>query len=286
VDFSAVPASVVRAIADAAFFVLFGTLLSRSVGVTGDLSSMRLQRGAVAVGAAALVLWFLLVAQSLIAGDLAETFDGLPSVAQTLFGHLVIVQIALLVVTAAALLLRAHLPALIAAGLLVAVQAAHLHAVSMFGLRPSVLLASEVMHVLGGAAWIGALPALLAALRFGSLTQARQAARRFGAVGAVGVLLLAVTAVYQSFILLGGISGAFGTAYGRIVIAKMLLFAVLLGFALRHRRVLLPRLDGADAASAQAKFARSVALELGTGLVIIVLAGLLNTAPPGMHMPM
>jgi putative copper export protein len=283
-DATAIPAALVRAVAVGALLALTGTLLARRTRIAPRDAAAPLERASAASGAVALVVWFLLVAQSLIGGDLAETAAGLPLVLQTVFGHIFVLQFALLALAAVAQAVRLRVLALLAASLAMLAQAGHLHAAAMYGLRPSVLLVSEALHLLGGAMWIGALPALLTVLLRAEPGQARAAARRFSAIGLAGLLLLALSAAYQSVVLLGGVAGGLGTDYGRIAIAKMVLLAALIGFALRHRFILLPRLYGTDPVRAQAALARSVAMQAGIGALAILLAALLSTASPGMHM--
>jgi putative copper resistance protein D len=295
VDLSALPTALVRAIAVGALLVLFGTLLLRramganlSKGGNTTRVLRRLEHDSLIVAAVAVLLWLLLVAHALIGGGLAAALAGLPLVRETRFGEIGTLRLLALLVAVFAWVLRrgwSREVALAAAGMAVALQAGHLHALAMHR-GPSVLLGSEVLHVLGAGAWIGALPALLAILLAGTPAEARCAVRRFWSLGLAGVLLLAGSAAYQALVLLGGVRGALGTPYGQICLAKIALFLLLLGFGVRHRFVLAPRLEGPAAAGVQAAFARSVALELVVGGLVVVLAALLSTAPPGMHMEM
>ncbi len=97
------------------------------------------------------------------------------------------------------------------------------------------------------------------------------------------MLVLAGTALFQSSILIGGLPGWIGTGYGLVALAKIALFAVLLGFAARNRFRLTPALARPAGVAAKQALLRSIAGETGVGLLVVLAAGLLTSLPPAMH---
>jgi hypothetical protein len=70
-----------------------------------------------------------------------------------------------------------------------------------------------------------------------------------------------------------------------MVLVKIALFAVLLAFAWRNRFRLTPALSS-NPEPAKRGLARSILHESGVGLVIVLVASVLATLAPGMHMSM
>ncbi|MFJ4775124.1 copper resistance CopC/CopD family protein [Streptomyces sp. NPDC088762] len=103
------------------------------------------------------------------------------------------------------------------------------------GIQPAIAMPADILHLLAVATWLGGLTALLVALhRIPGIERA--AVRRFSRVAFVSVLVLAVTGVYQSWRQLGSWSALTGTDYGRLLLVKVGLVAVLVGIASVSRR--------------------------------------------------
>src|SRR5262249_62419356 len=110
----------------------------------------------------------------------------------------------------------------------------------------STLMALTVLHQLGGGAWAGGLAQLLLVWR--RVRQRPELAmlwpfvlRRFALVAAPAVALLAGTGIALGRIYVASWSGLFGTPYGAVIVAKVLLFAALAGVgALGDRRARRP----------------------------------------------
>jgi copper transport protein len=108
-------------------------------------------------------------------------------------------------------------------------------------------------------------------------------AGRFSRLAAIAVALLLLTGIVQSVALVGSVGAFFDTAYGRLVLAKIALFAVSLGAF--NRRRLLPRLrrvegGGEEPERAAALLRRSVAFEVGLALVVLAVASVLVATDP------
>ncbi|MGW1516495.1 copper resistance CopC/CopD family protein [Streptomyces sp. NPDC002287] len=103
------------------------------------------------------------------------------------------------------------------------------------GLQPGIAMPVDILHLLAVAAWLGGLVALLVALRTAADIE-RAAVQRFSRVAFISVVVLAVTGVYQSWRQLGSWSALTGTSYGRLLLIKVGLVAVLVGIAYLSRK--------------------------------------------------
>ncbi|PRH77627.1 hypothetical protein C6N75_19235 [Streptomyces solincola] len=103
------------------------------------------------------------------------------------------------------------------------------------GIQPGLAMPVDVLHLLAMAAWLGGLAALLVVLFRGPSIE-RAAVRRFSALAFGSVLTLAATGLYQSWRQVGSWSALTGTAYGRLLLLKVALVAVLVGLAWFSRR--------------------------------------------------
>ncbi|HYZ64134.1 MAG TPA: hypothetical protein VE650_16925, partial [Acetobacteraceae bacterium] len=153
-----------------------------------------------------LVVWVSLAASVLVsaiwatlqAADMAGSWLLLPEVlGETVFGHFVLVRAALLTLTAVALAAGWGWAAVLFASLAVASLAGHTHAFAMQD-GPSWLLASDIAHLLAASAWLGGLVPLALLIAAAPPGIAARASARFSGLGTVCVLVLAVTASWQS----------------------------------------------------------------------------------------
>ncbi len=137
------------------------------------------------------------------------------------------------------------------------------------------LRAAGLAHIFGAVAWVGSLPALWLAL---DGPGAARIAKRYTWFGLSCVAVIVVTAFVQAQTLAGGVVGLLGTDYGHAILVKIALLLVLLALALRHRFTLAPRLP-----ESLGSLRRSVLTEAVIGLVVLSLASLLSSLPPGEH---
>jgi mono/diheme cytochrome c family protein len=148
---------------------------------------------------------------------------------------------------------------------------------------PSLLLGASVLHLLAAGAWLGGLLPLLLVVRAAPARTGAMAARWFSPLGKVCVLLLVGSAVVQFWQLIGGMPGVVGTAYGWTATLKLVLFAVLLGFAWVNRYRLAPRLLGPAPDVTRPVLLRSIAVQTGFGVLVVLAASVLSSLPPSMH---
>ena len=197
------------------------------------------------------------------------------------------------------LLIVAFLPARIAAagaaagGVALATLAWSGHGAADEGVVGWVHLGADVVHLAAAATWLGALVGLLLLLvRLRSLMDAahvglcRQALRGFSTIGTILVGTIVVTGAISGWLLVGpsGISLLGSTLYGRLLIAKLALFAAMLAFAWGNRFWLTPALEReiveGDPAGAVSALRWSLALETGCAVAVLGLVAWLGTLEP------
>lgn len=135
------------------------------------------------------------------------------------------------------------------------------------------------LHLLAAAYWVGALwPLHRAADRSG---RGVPVLHRFGVLAGWIVGGLVVVGVAMALMLAGSVSALLGTAYGWVLLTKVLLVAALLGLAAANKLRLVPRLAAAEPGAAAA-LRRSIALEMAVVALILLATATLTmvTTPP------
>ena len=164
------------------------------------------------------------------------------------------------------------------------------HAAAQEGSGASLHLAADIVHVVAGATWFGALIAFTVLL-FGTepaeaeaVAALHVALARFSQVGTLLVTAILATGLVNSWALVGldNVPALLTTTYGRVLLAKIGLFAAMLGLAAVNRFRLTPALGRAngDAAPTLASLKRSLALETAAALAIVALVAWLGTLSP------
>jgi copper transport protein len=136
--------------------------------------------------------------------------------------------------------------------------------------RPAVFL-----HGVGAAYWIGALVPLLALLRRGE--PALAIVQRFSAVAVPLVAALVLSGVALAVVQVGSLSALNGTAYGRVLLAKLAAVVLLLALAALNRFSLTPALA---TPGSERRLAWSIATEIALVAAILALAALWRFTPP------
>jgi putative copper resistance protein D len=164
------------------------------------------------------------------------------------------------------------------------------HAGSTAGRLGNLHLAADTLHLIGAAAWIGALPSLvflLAAVRgnkaLAGASLAQSAAQRFSTLGTISVGTLLVSGIINAWILVGSFRGLIFNGYGTVLMLKLAVFAAMLGFAAVNRFWLTPRLTGSPDDAALRQLTRNSVIEIVLGFVIFAIVGLLGTLHPASH---
>ncbi|WP_256967296.1 copper resistance CopC/CopD family protein [Streptomyces caniscabiei] len=119
------------------------------------------------------------------------------------------------------------------------------------GIQVPVAMTSSVLHLLAMAVWLGGLTALLTVLYRAPRTLTATVVDRFSRLAFASVVVLVVTGVYQSWRGLGSWSAFTSTAYGEVLVAKLVAVLLLLAAAAFSRRW-TGRLGAAERAGAGA----------------------------------
>lgn len=163
--------------------------------------------------------------------------------------------------------------ALAGAGVALALTGHASHASPQLLTRPAVAL-----HTVAVALWIGALAPLALALR-GSEATAHAALRRFSARIAPIVAVLVVTGACLAVIQVGTIPALWRTDYGRVLLAKLGLVALLFALAAHNRwRLTKPVLQGGRSASRA--MTRQIGCEIALAALVLGTVALWRFTPP------
>jgi copper transport protein len=134
---------------------------------------------------------------------------------------------------------------------------------------------AQSAHFLAAGVWIGGLAALLAGLPGAAPAERLAGVRRFSAVALVALVTLVATGALRAVDELSSINDLASTGYGRAVLAKILLVALIVAAAARNRRRNVERVE-----SDTAPLRRTSRIELGLAAVALLTAALLGTLSP------
>jgi copper resistance protein D len=271
------------------------TLSGQAIAVGGVLFALLILRASspasrrvwtlVACGAATVA-----VTQALSLGVLGAALGGDPS---RLIPHLVATAfvkaslaktVAALVLVVAALRARRRAPTpawwglLLVASLTVVLSAAATsHGVARLQHR-AFLTGLDAVHQLAAAAWIGGLAHLIATVSETGDDRWRAAVlRRFSTLALVAVAVLMVAGIALTLGYVDGVPALVGTAYGVMVLTKVLIFVGLLGLGALN---FLAVRGLTRAAGPLPRVRRLVEVELGLGITVLFAAASLTSLPP------
>ncbi len=129
------------------------------------------------------------------------------------------------------------------------------------------------------AAWLGALPFLLVALKLTSDAEtSRQMAKRFSAMAIASVMILVFAGAGLSWFYAGSWQGMYGTSYGLLLSAKIVLTALML--TLGAGNYFLLRRKNVNLAPILARLRRFSEAEIGLGITVILAAASLTAQSP------
>jgi copper transport protein len=158
----------------------------------------------------------------------------------------------------------------------------------------ALLVPADVVHVVGMSAWLGglafllfAVPAATRALEPADRTRLLAAAlARFSPLALASVIALAVTGVVQALIEVRTLDALVNTAFGRAVLVKAVLLAILIGLGAVNRQRVVPALrrlatGGAAPSDAGRLLRRTLRAEVALIVVVLAVTGALTGyAPP------
>lgn len=167
------------------------------------------------------------------------------------------------------------------------------HGAAGNGMGGKVQLASDLLHLLASGVWLGALVGLILLLWAGGSANLQprlslRALKDFGAVGAGVVAILLVTGLFNAWRLVGldQVGTLTSGLYGRMLLAKLALFGLMLLIAAANRWRLTPALDQALDAGGEDRAVRALraalAVETAAAILILGLVAWLGTLEPPM----
>jgi copper resistance protein D len=148
----------------------------------------------------------------------------------------------------------------------------------------------DMLHLCAAGLWIGGLVPLtifLARVR-GSFSLGEtvvRVVRRFSTLSLWCVTVLIVSGISNSWLLVGSVHALFTTPYGRLLLVKLTLFGMLLGFGARNRflaKAKLPNLVADPDLLSQLR--RNVVCEIYLGVAVVVIVACLGVTPPAISM--
>ena len=248
----------------------FSLLIRAKLPIIPPTRNRWMRWSALALAGAAALAWLT----TAVVG-MAGTFDQqavTATVTLTLFGQLFLVRM-LALVALVPVLRRGAMPAVLLALTALALPAATSHAAAASPAGFTVLGASlDAVHLATAGFWIGGLAVLLG-LHRRKEPNILLALSLFSEWAMIAVLLLVMTGLINAASILLGDKGAASLVYLAVLSVKLVLVAGMLVLAAMNRFRLMPQ--GRDGV-----IARNVALELGFGVIVVLLAGVLGQLQP------
>jgi putative copper export protein len=149
----------------------------------------------------------------------------------------------------------------------------------------ALVMTSNLLHTTAGAGWVGGLVLLAVAMRHrhltGDVVGATGIVQRFSRFAIASVAVLVAAGTVLAVVALPDVGALFTTRYGSMVLTKILLVAIVLTVAARNHRTLVPAMVDERDDQAWSHLRRSVGIEVG-GLVLVLLATalLVYLSPP------
>lgn len=238
-----------------------------------------LTAGGAAAGAVGAALALLAIVAE---GSGRSLYDALGIVADvapdTRTGQLALLRVVLaagaaVVASVPALWRRSPVPALVlaAGSLVVATVAGH----AWTAPNRWVAVTSDVAHLGAVAVWIGGLVALLAVLPLLDRPGRVAAATRFSAVALGAVVVVAASGTVSGWQQVRTLDALTSTGYGRLLILKVVGFAVLVVLGFVNRAVLIPLVE-----RTVAPLRRSMRIELAVAALVLAVTAALIHQPP------
>ena len=146
-------------------------------------------------------------------------------------------------------------------------------------------MVADMVHLLCAAAWIGGLfclGPLLHRVATGRETSAtaRETLRRFSTMGYWAVGLVLITGCINALVMVPRPGSLIGSDYGRVLLLKLTLVVLFVGFAIVNRVVLTPPIMAAADATGVRRLWHSVVVEQGVGILVLAAVAWLGTIHP------
>ena len=147
----------------------------------------------------------------------------------------------------------------------------------------ALLLVVEFLHQLGAAIWIGGIPSFVMVLgRLREQAALRDVGSRFSRMSMIGVGCIAVSGIIMTLFYIGSWQAFYGTAYGVMVGAKVVMFLLLLGLGFGNLLVTEGLRRNEDVPLLRMR--RFAEVEIGIGITVFFTAASLTSVPPGIDL--
>jgi putative copper resistance protein D len=245
------------------------------------------------------VLWFWLEVASMSGLVLKNTFSASAwwtVLLETQFGRvwqlrLGLIAIALVLVASALAQVkprRALIAVLWLVSVVLLVSLALISHASAATMQPFGVL-GDMIHLCAAGLWIGGLAPLAIFLAYVRASYSLSemvpyVLPRFSTLSLCCVSVLVVSGISNSWLLIGSIYVLFTTPYGQLLLVKIALFAILVGFGVRNRFLVKAKLPKAAAdPDLLAQLRRNVVFETYLGVAVVVIVACLGVTPPARH---
>jgi putative copper resistance protein D len=151
---------------------------------------------------------------------------------------------------------------------------------------PDVQIVSDIVHLLAAGAWLGALPGLVFVLGCAPPPGVSAGVvQRFSTLGVTSVSTLVVSGLGNAWYLVGDAPALIGTDYGRLLLAKLALFAAMVAVAAINRLSLTVRMKAQDPSSllAERSLRRNAGMEFAIGMIVVAIVSVLGEVAPAAH---
>ncbi|SPE23227.1 putative Inner membrane protein YebZ [Burkholderiales bacterium] len=157
------------------------------------------------------------------------------------------------------------------------------HAAAGAGTYGTLQRLALALHLLAAGAWLGALPVLWVLTGRLAAAELALALRRFSSYGIALVTIVVVTGALSAWFRTGGVTALVTSGYGKILLGKVGLVALMGAAALLNRNRYTPALERPDLrvqSAGRRGLRRSIAAESALGVLVVAVAVLLGAAEP------
>jgi putative copper resistance protein D len=150
-------------------------------------------------------------------------------------------------------------------------------------------LLGDAVHLCAAGGWIGGLAPLAMFLRRARVSfplgeMAAPVVQRFSTFSLCCVCILIGSGISNSWLLVGSVHALITTRYGWLLLSKLTLFGILIGFGARNRFVVKTKVGRIPVdPDLLRQLRRNVICEVCLGLVIVVIVACLGLTPPAHH---
>ena len=160
------------------------------------------------------------------------------------------------------------------------------HSGAGIGLSGDFQVGVDAVHLVTAAVWVGGLLPLLIFIRPSvamSALERYELVRRFSWLATWAVALLIASGLVNTWYMTDGMRHLFGTEYGSLVLAKVGLLVIMLGFASVNRFWLTPRLPTSREEKAAQLLCVSTTAEIALAFTVICVVAVLGQMEPAGH---